>query len=94
MLKSDSLQYNTLVRWDESTRHLMFQVLFFFHNFLQNSLQKLFQINFSLFFYKNENKDFECPNSITNYEKNNAWKIRRLVYESFVPLTQRPSVLY
>ena len=27
----------------------MFQVLFFFHNFLQNFLQKLFQ------FYKNEN---------------------------------------
>ena len=46
--KSDNLQYNTLVCWvagmnDSSTNHQVFQVLFFFHNFLQNSLQKLFQ---------------------------------------------------
>ena len=27
-------------------------------------------------------------------KKNNAWNIRRLVDESFVPLTQRPSILY
>ena len=27
--------------------------------------------------------------SIRNYEKNNAWKIRRLVDDSFVPATQR-----
>ena len=38
LLKSDNLQYNTLVRWadgtkDLSTKHLTFQV-FFFHNFL------------------------------------------------------------
>ena len=38
-LKSDNLQYNTLVRWadgtnDSSTKRLTFQV-FFFHNFLQ-----------------------------------------------------------
>ena len=37
-----------IIRWvngpnDSATKHLMFQVLFFFHNFLQNSLQKLFQ---------------------------------------------------
>ena len=36
--------YN-IIRWfpgtnDSSTKHLMFQVLFIFHNFLQNSLQK------------------------------------------------------
>ena len=46
--KSDNLQYNTLARWvygtnDSSTKHLMLQA-FFFHNFLQNSLQKSFQI--------------------------------------------------
>ena len=30
------------------------------------------------------------PKSIRNYEKkNNAWNIRRLVDDSFVPLTQR-----
>ena len=27
-------------------------------------------------------------------KKNNAWNIRRLVHESFVPVTQWPSVLY
>ena len=62
---------------------------FFFHNFLQNSLQKSFQFIF-LFFYnftKIKIKSFECPKSIRNYEKNNAWNIRRLVDESFVPAT-------
>ena len=34
-------------------------------------------------------KSFECPKSIRNYEKNNAWNIRRLVDELFVPSTQR-----
>ena len=46
--KSDNLQYDMLGRWDDgtivsSTKRLMFQVLFFFHNFLQNSLQKPLQ---------------------------------------------------
>ena len=75
-LKSDNLQYNPLVRWyagtnDSSTKCLMFQVLFFFHNFLQKSLQKSFQFIF-LFFYnftKIKIKSFECPKSIRNYEK-------------------------
>ena len=45
--------YN-IIRWfpgtnDSSTKHLMFQVLFIFHNFLQNSLQKSFQFNFLFF---------------------------------------------
>ena len=39
-LKSDNLQYNTLARWvngtkDSSSKRLMFQALFLFHNFLQ-----------------------------------------------------------
>ena len=43
LIKSDNIQYNMLVRWvggtnDSSTKRLMFQVLFFFHNFWQNSL--------------------------------------------------------
>ena len=37
---------------------------------------------------------FERPKSIRNYKKNNAWNIRRLVNESFVPANQRTSVLY
>ena len=75
-LKSYNLQYKTLVRWadgtnDSSTKRLMFQVLFFFHKILQNSLQKPFQFIF-LFFYKITKmkiKSFECPKSIRNYEK-------------------------
>ena len=39
-------------------------------------------------------KSFECPKSIRNYEKNNAWNIRRLVHDLFNPLSKRPSVLY
>ena len=39
-LKSYNLQYKTLVRWadgtnDSSTKHLMFQMLFFFHKILK-----------------------------------------------------------
>ena len=53
-LKSNNLQCNTmvlLVVWtnDSSTKGLMFQVLFLFHNFLQNCLQELFQ--FILYFF-------------------------------------------
>ena len=48
VLKAVNLQYNTLVRWadgtnDSSSKRLMFQVLFFFHKNLQNSLQKPFK---------------------------------------------------
>ena len=74
----------------------MFQVLFFFHIFLQNSLQKLFQFIF-LFFYKITKikiKSFECPKSIRNYEKNNAWSIRHLVDDLLVPSSKQPSVIY
>ena len=34
-------------------------------------------------------KSFECPKSMKNHGKNNAWNIRRLVDESFVPANQR-----
>ena len=72
-LKSDNLQYNTLGRWvtgtnDSSTKHLMFQVLFFFHNFLQNSLENSFQYIFLFFLYKFtkiKKKSFECPNALS-----------------------------
>ena len=71
------------------TKRLMY---YSFHNFLQNSLQKLF--NFFYFLFFNIKKSFECPKSIRNYEKKNTWNIRRLVNESFVPLAQPTSVLY
>ena len=48
-MKSVNLQYDTLVRMDDGTNEssiklLMFQVLIFFHDFLQNSLQKSFPL--------------------------------------------------
>ena len=50
-MKSYNLQYDALVRWFAGTnvswtKGPMFQVLFFFHNFMQNYLQKLFQFLF------------------------------------------------
>ena len=38
-------------------------------------------------------KSFECPKSIRNYKKNNACNIRRLFKDSFVPSSQRTSIL-
>ena len=89
---------NTLGCWvtgtnDSSPKRLMFQVLFFSHCFLQNSLQKLFQFIF-LFFYNFTEikiKSFECPKSIRNYKKNNAWNIDAW---STSHLSQWTSMLY
>ena len=53
----------------------------------KNPFKLFFQIFYN--FTKIKIKSFECPKSIRNYEKNNAWSIRRLVDESFVPSTQR-----
>ena len=39
-------------------------------------------------------KSFECPKSIRNYEKNNAWNIRHLVAWSQGQTNQQTSVLY
>ena len=68
--------------------------IFFFHNFLQNSLQKSFQFIFLFFhkFTKIKIKSFECPKSIRNYEKkimlgtSDAWSISRS--------SHLPSLLY
>ena len=47
-LKSDNLQYNMLGRWNEQLIDQASDVpsIIFFHNFLQNSLQKSFQFIF------------------------------------------------
>ena len=76
-LDSVNLQHNTLVRWadgtkDSLTKRLMFQLLFFFHEILQSSLQKPFQFIFYFFLYKITKmkiKSFECPKSIRNYKE-------------------------
>ena len=101
MHKSVNLEYNTLVRWADGTniswtKRLMFQVLFFFHKILQNSLQTPFQFIF-LSFYKiayMKIKSFGCPIVYKKLWKKNAWNVRRLVHELFVPSAQRTSVLY
>ena len=51
VVKYINFRYNMLLRWeagtkDSSTKCLMFQVLFFLHNFLQNPFQELFQFIF------------------------------------------------
>ena len=38
--------------------------------------------------------NFECPKSIRNYEKNNAWNIRRLVGGLLGQTNKRPIVIY
>ena len=60
--KSDNLQYNRLVRWfartnDLSTKHLMFQVLFFSSKFLAKIVSITYFYSF-LKIYKNRNKHF------------------------------------
>ena len=67
-LKSDNLQYNTLDYWSEgpknsSTKHLMFQVLFFFIISFIILCKNSFNF-FLLFFYNfTKIKSFECPKS-------------------------------
>ena len=66
----------------------MFQVLFFFHNFLQSSLQKSFQFVFYKF---RKIKSFECPKSVRNYKQimlgtSDTWQTSHLF--------KRTSVLY
>ena len=65
-----------LGRWDDGTnesltKRLMLQVLSFFHNLLQNTLQKAFQ--FILLFFKKDTKikvkNFECPKSKKSLKK-------------------------
>ena len=89
-IKSNNVQYNMRGHWvagtnDSSINCLMFQVLFFSHDFLQNSLQKSFQFIFYFFydFTKMNIKSFGYPKSIRNYEKeimlgtSDAWLMSR-----------------
>ena len=65
---------NTLVRWadgenDSSTKHLMFQALFFFITSCKILCKKPFQLIFLFFKKITEIKSFECSKSIRSYEK-------------------------
>ena len=70
-----------------SNKRLMLQV-FFFHNFLQNSLQKSFQF-ISLFFCNFTEikiKSFECTKSIRNYEKRHCLEHQTLGQRVVCPI--------
>ena len=65
---------------------------YFFHN----SLQQLFQF-ISLFFINLQKWKYRVLSVLSLQEiiiRNNAWKIRRLINESFVPAHQQPNILY
>ena len=100
VVKSDNLQYDMLVRWDKwlvDKASDVPSIIFFFTISCKIPCKNGFNLFFYFFFYKFTKikiKSFECPKSIRNYKKNNAWNIRCLVDESFVPSTQRASVLY
>jgi hypothetical protein len=94
MMLSDNLQYIMLVCWVPRTNtHPPSVWCSKYYFFFTISCKILCKTDFNLFFY-DKIKSFECPKSIRNYEKNNAWNIRRLVDESFLPGNQGPSVLY
>ena len=82
-------------RWD---KRLMDQASdvpsIIFSKFLAKFFAKIISTYFLSFYNSIKIKSFECPWSIRNYDKNNAWLIRCLVDESFVPLTQRARVLH
>ena len=90
-----------LERWfawtnEPATKRLIFQDLFFFHNFLQNSLQKSFQSIF-LFLYDFTNikiKSLSAHGSLHEEKENNVWSISHLVAGLFVQTNQQTSVIY
>ena len=94
-MKSVNLQYITLGCLDDgtnesSTKSLMFQLLFFYTFYRLRAPKTLYFYNF---IKKLENK-LKGKNFARNHEKKNTWNIRRLVNDSFVPSSKRPSVLY
>ena len=94
--ESINLQYNTLVRWSDGTtnlltKHLMFQVFFFF--IISHRLRPLesLYIHFCNFInWRGFCKEY-CK---ILWKKNNTWNTRPLVNESFITLAQQTSVLY
>ena len=64
---------------------------YFFYTFYRLRAPKT--LYFYNFIKKLENK-LKGKNFARNHEKKNTWNIRRLVNDSFVPSSKRPSVLY
>ena len=74
--KSDNLQYNTLGRWDDRLIDQASDLssIIFFHNFLQNSLQKSFQ----------SNPLFHFQSIKITLGPSDAWLMRRLTQQPSV----------
>ena len=71
--------------------------IIYFSKFLAKYFLKSLSIHFIIFFIKLQKfkkRSFDCPKSIRNYKRNNAWNIRHLVDDSFVPLSKRPIISY
>ena len=95
-IKSNNLQCNTLGLWldgtNDSSIHIP-NIFIFFHNFLQNSLQKLFQFIFHFFcnLTKITIKNFDWTNSIRSYDKrimlgtSDAWSMSHLSHRPSNP---------
>ena len=88
----------SVARWDKwliNQGSDVLSIIIFFLISCKSFWENCFNLSFISFINLQEKiKSFECPESIKKYEKNNAWNIRPLVDESFVPLTKRPSLLY
>ena len=70
MRQSSMIYAGSLGRWDDCLTDQASDVpSIFFHNFMQNSLQKSFHFIFLIFLQFHKIKSFECPKSIRNYEK-------------------------
>ena len=89
-LKSYNLQYHSLGGWViwiiSLTKRLIFQIIFFFHHFLQNSLQKLFQ----LFFIQASNPLFYFQFIKIILWQSDAWSIRRSTQQPRRPFNLQP----
>ena len=97
-IRQSTIYYAGLLgRWDKRIVDQASDVpsIIFFHNFLQNSLQKSFQFIFLFFhnFTKIKIKSFEYssqqPTALFSIYQNNTWTIRGLVDETIDPATQR-----
>ena len=98
-VKSDNLQYNTLGPWvvrliDQASDGPHVWSKYYFDRL---KIKQWVAGLYLLEFIKNKNKIERFLQRILQEimkKNNNTWNIRRLVDESLVPVTQRPSVLY
>ena len=80
-----------LVRWAKWLVKQVFDVpsTIFFTISFKILYKNVFNLFFYFFYKLTRINSFECPKSMRNYKKDNAWNIRRLVNESYVLANQR-----